>query len=167
MIKLCVVLGILIAPGAVVAPWQNVFEKKTFNKDGQTLLYRILYPKSYNKAKQYPVLTFLHGSGERGSDNESQLIHGGKLFMNDSVRNEFNAIVIFPQCPKDSTWEYHRTIRDTTSVTGRTVDFSLSSGPTIPALLVKQLLDSLITAKIADPKKMYIGGLSALMTMVG
>lgn len=88
------------------------------------------------------------------------MTHGGKLFANDSVRNRFKAIVIFPQCPKDSTWTSLKSRRDTSSVTGRSIDFTLSDKPTVPAQLVKLLLDSLITSRVADPRRMYIGGLS-------
>ena len=102
----------------------------------------------------------MHGSGERGSNNEAQLTHGGDLFVNDSVRKDFRAIVIFPQCPKDSTWNYFSSGPDTTSITGRSINFSVTTKPTTPALLVKLLLDSLVASKVGDRRRMYIGGLS-------
>lgn len=36
-----------------------------------TLNYRILKPLDYDQNQQYPVHLFLHGAGERGSDNTS------------------------------------------------------------------------------------------------
>ena len=33
------------------------------------LKYRILYPKNFDKTKNYPLTLFLHGIGERGDDN--------------------------------------------------------------------------------------------------
>lgn len=137
----------------------GIFQKKLYVVGKDTLRYRILYPENYKPGKKYPVLLFLHGSGERGSDNEGQLVHGGKLFASDSVRKLHRAIVIFPQCPKDSSWRYMRVRRDSTSITGRAFTF-IDTVPTTPARLVKSLLDSLSANKIADPKKMYIGGLS-------
>ncbi len=160
MIKACIIIAITFSPIALMAQEMDKFEKKTFTRNGQTLLYRILYPKGYNKLKPYPVLTFLHGSGERGDNNESQLLHGGALFANDSVRDRFSAIVIFPQCPKDSAWRYISSARDTASPTGRTINFAKSPRPTTPAALAKKLLDSLVSSKVADRNKMYIGGLS-------
>ena len=59
----------------------NLFENKFFVLKNDTLNYRILKPLNYDPAKQYPVHLFLHGAGERGDDNKSQLIHGGKLFL--------------------------------------------------------------------------------------
>jgi predicted peptidase len=136
------------------------FQKESFTRSGNTLLYRILYPLNYNKAKQYPVITFLHGSGERGADNEAQLTHGGAVFVDDGVRNINDAIVIFPQCPKDSMWRYMKVTTDSSSITGHSFDLSFSPVPTTPARLVKLLLDSLILSKTADKNRMYISGLS-------
>mgnify|MGYP001793325875 CR=1 FL=1 len=46
------------------------FEKKTHTgKDGAVLPYRILFPDNYDQRKKYPLVLFLHGAGERGSDN--------------------------------------------------------------------------------------------------
>lgn len=153
-------LVIFFTPFILSAQDTSSFQKKSFTRDGNTLLYRIQYPKVYNKSKPYPVLTFLHGSGERGSDNEAQLVHGKELFANDSVRNNLNTIVIFPQCPKDSMWRHMKVKTDSSSITGHSFDLSFTPTPTTPARLVKLLLDSLIGSKVADPKRMYIGGLS-------
>lgn len=138
---------------------QSGYQKQSFSRQGQTLLYRILYPEPYNKSKAYPVLTFLHGSGERGSDNEAQLLHGGSLFAREDIRKQFPAIIIFPQCPKDSLWRRATARIDNASPTIlRDLHFSLQ--PTKPVLLIKLLLDSLVKTKVADANRMYIGGLS-------
>ena len=59
----------------------NLYEKQVFISEEDTLNYRILKPLNYDPNKQYPVHLFLHGAGERGNDNISQLTHGGKLFL--------------------------------------------------------------------------------------
>jgi predicted peptidase len=151
---------LMTLPVFVNAQDVSSYEKKEFISKTDTLRYRILYPKNYVKSKAYPVITFLHGSGERGNNNEAQLTHGGKLFLNDTLRNEFPAIVIFPQCPRDSMWRYITSKRDTTSPTGRLIDFSMTASVPTPTRLVKMLLDSLVKRKVADAKRMYIGGLS-------
>src|SRR5688572_6562155 len=104
----------------------SLYQKKYFIRDGQYIPYRIMYPKDYNKLKSYPVLTFLHGSGECGEDNERQLVYGGSLFALDSVRNFFKAIVIFPQCPADKMWTYFTYKTDPSEPTGYNFDFSFS-----------------------------------------
>ncbi|HET9486787.1 MAG TPA: phospholipase, partial [Chryseosolibacter sp.] len=83
----------------------SLYAKKEYTSpDGKKLLYRILYPEEYDRSKKYPLVLFLHGAGERGSDNEKQLMHGSKLFLDSAVRKKFPAIVIFPQCPEESFW---------------------------------------------------------------
>ena len=52
-------------------------------------------------------MVFLHGSGERGNDNEMQLKWGGDLFLDSVNRARFPAIVIFPQCPANQTWAWN------------------------------------------------------------
>ena len=77
------------------------FNKEIFIHKKDSLPYRILLPKNYNSQKLYPMLIFLHGAGERGDDNELQLIHGGSLFKSNDFRNNYPAIVVFPQCPEN------------------------------------------------------------------
>ena len=57
----------------------DLYEQKIFVSENDTLNYRILKPLNYDSTKQYPVHLFLHGAGERGNDNVSQLVHGSKL----------------------------------------------------------------------------------------
>ncbi len=75
--------------------------------DNYTLPYRLYVPANYNPSKSYPVILFLHGAGERGSDNRAHL--------NRTVQNLFDtqpdlleqSIVICPQCPQDEQWVDH------------------------------------------------------------
>jgi len=82
----------------------ELFLKKEFIYEGDTLPYRILYPENYNKSASYPLVLFLHGAGERGNDNEKQLVHGASLFTDPQNRQKFPAIVVFPQCPENGFW---------------------------------------------------------------
>ena len=80
------------------------YERKELIVGTDTLRYRVMYPLNFDRTKKYPLVIFLHGSGERGNDNTAQLMHGAKLFSNDQARLNFPAIVIFPQCPSSSFW---------------------------------------------------------------
>jgi predicted peptidase len=135
------------------------YQRKTFVRDGMTLPYRILYPKGYQNEKKYPLLLFLHGSGERGNDNNAQLLHGGSVFLVDSIRNNHAAIVIFPQCPADSSWADIEFKYDALLKKGILVG-PFRQEPTEPARLVKELSDSLVDAGVVNPKRIYIEGLS-------
>ena len=54
----------------------------SFSHDGHTLPYRYLEPQNIKSNKKYPVVLFLHGTGERGTDNEAQLLHCSGQFLN-------------------------------------------------------------------------------------
>lgn len=74
----------------------NAYEKKIFDfAPDKNLPYRILYPENYDRNKKYPLILVLHGAGERGNDNEKQLIHGSKLFLTPANRTNYPAIVVF------------------------------------------------------------------------
>src|SRR6266550_3122676 len=76
-------------------------EKYIDGKD--TLLYRQLFPDA-DTFRKYPLVIFLHGSGERGNDNEAQLKWGVNNFASDQNMKLHPSFVIVPQCPKNSDW---------------------------------------------------------------
>lgn len=64
--------------------------------------FRLKYPKNFNAAdtsKKYPIIVFFHGVGEKGTvyDNEYQLYHGGKEYMNSVDAGTFDGFVLYPQ----------------------------------------------------------------------
>lgn len=86
---------------------QEVYQKEVFiSSRGDSLKYRLLRPEKEEAAKKYPLVLFLHGGGERGSDNEKQLVHGGQMFLNPVNREKYPAFVLMPQCPIDAYWAY-------------------------------------------------------------
>lgn len=137
----------------------SLYEKKEFIKGNDTLRYRMLYPLNYEANKKYPLIVFLHGSGERGSENERQLIHGGKLFADSARRQQFPAFVVIPQCPASDFWSRIKREPNKEDSLGK---FSFpSEEPIGPSLgLVSQLLDSLAESGTVNTKKIYLGGLS-------
>ena len=67
--------------------------------------YLVNLPAGYdpNDAdKRWPVLLFLHGSGERGDDLEKVKVHGPPKVA--PTRPDFPFIVISPQCPANDRW---------------------------------------------------------------
>jgi predicted peptidase len=66
--------------------------------------YRILVPRNFDASKNYPLHLFLHGKGQRGTDNEQQLEVGASYFQEDSVRDNYPAFVVLPQCPESQVW---------------------------------------------------------------
>jgi predicted peptidase len=83
----------------------KVFEARVFQGgEGDALPYRLLKPIDYDAEKKYPLVIFLHGAGERGDDNERQLIHGGRSFADEALRRRHPAFVVAPQCPVEKKW---------------------------------------------------------------
>lgn len=74
--------------------------------DGYTLPYRLYIPKNYDCGMMYPVLLFMHGAGERGTDNESQIHVALPHIFDDPASPAYSSIVIAPQCPEDRQWVY-------------------------------------------------------------
>jgi len=65
--------------------------------------YRVWLPRHYTKLHRWPVILFLHGSGERGDDNLRQLTIGlPALLARDPSRA--HAIVVLPQCRLGHEW---------------------------------------------------------------
>lgn len=143
--------------GNIMAQDISEYQKKTFVKDGDSLPYRMLLPKDFDASKKYPLLLFLHGSGERGNDNEAQLVHGSGLFLKEEIRDNYKAIVVFPQCAAGSSWSKLDVVGD---FPNRDFIFYEDAEPTKDMLLLEGLLKHLKKAYKLDKKRMYVGGLS-------
>src|SRR5689334_16740566 len=96
---------ILLAPvRAADAPAPGKQEAQTFEKELAVKLDYLLYlPADYQKDqdKQWPLIIFLHGSGERGSDVQKVTKHGPPKYLaagTDLPVKQF--IVVSPQCPQ-------------------------------------------------------------------
>lgn len=155
--KLNFILVFLIFPLLVNAQDNSAFHQATFVQDGDTLLYRILYPERFDPTEKYPLMLFMHGAGERGSDNEKQLVHGSQLFLADSNREAYPAIVIFPQCPKHEYWAKADIVR---SSSGNTFDFNYGGAPNKSLGLVMELMKSYQQNHFVNQDQLYVGGLS-------
>lgn len=136
------------------------YEFASFSNHDGLLEYRILYPETFDTTRAYPVVIFLHGAYERGADNISQLRIGGEYFLRAENRKNFPAIIIFPQCPATQIWVDFETQLDSATGLATRWHFPFRKKPATPALLLKGLLDSLVTRPFVDAKRVYIGGLS-------
>lgn len=76
---------------------KNVFYD---SKNGNALPYRLVLPQNYDPAKKYPVILFLHGAGEIGTDNEKHLGNAMNMFS-------YNGDLVsqaFVVCPQSNEW---------------------------------------------------------------
>ena len=111
------------------------FMKRTVMVDGEKRTYQVFVPASHSTKKPLPIVLFLHGSGERGSDGENQLNAGLGPYVRAHA-NDFPAIVVFPQAPENGEWM------------GKNVDMALAA------------LDAATEEFNGDPKRTYLTGLS-------
>ena len=97
---------VTIALSLVSLTYGQEYGKHNYITNEVELPYRVLLPEGYekNSQKMYPLIIFLHGIGERGSDNELQLVHCSDFFKKDYFREKWPSIVVYPQCPSDSHW---------------------------------------------------------------
>jgi len=94
--------------------------------------YLLHIPEDYGKTeKQWPLMLFLHGAGQRGDNIEDIKTHGPPGIV--EKKDDFPFIMISPQCPKDEWWE--------------------------PTLLMS-LVDSVIDSYAVDEDRIYVTGLS-------
>ena len=135
---------------------QNEFEKKVYvTASNDSLNYRLLRPEVEQEGEKYPLVLFLHGSGERGSDNEKQLFHGSQMWLNPVNRENYPAFVLVPQCPESGYWAY----------TDRPSSFEPDQMPSdIPLSPVfrtlKELIDTYLAMPQVDKKRVHVIGLS-------
>ncbi len=96
--------------------------------------YLLFLPDSYGKKRQrWPLIMFLHGAGERGSDLNKVKVHGPPKIVEN--RKDFPFIVVSPQCPKDDWW-------------------------TDKVEVLINLLDDIVARYKVDKERVYLTGLS-------
>ena len=135
-----------------------LFEKLVFSgQDSLSLPYRLLKPVHYDTKdtstlkQHYPLVIFLHGSGERGDDNEIQLKNGALNFADSLLRENHPAFMIVPQCQLNRRWAE--------------VDWSadhhlMQEIPSTPMQALIALIDQFIHQFPVDTNRIYITGLS-------
>ncbi len=114
------------------------------NGSSRTYRYRLLRPIDHDDDVPMPLLVFLHGMGERGSDNSSQLDYLPTWMCSPSWRERFKCYVLAVQCPDDEIWVG-----------------SWEGGGTSRALhAVEHAIEDLIEVERIDPSRVFLTGLS-------
>lgn len=110
--------------------WRKLDRKLGTAKPYQYLLD---LPKDYDAdpQKAWPLLLFLHGSGERGNDVNAVAKHGPPKLVRNGQELPF--IIVSPQCPPNEWW---------------------------CAETLTELLDEVSAKYRVDPKRVYVTGLS-------
>jgi predicted peptidase len=128
------------------------FEARTHRSEsGGSLPYRLFRPADLRKDAKYPMLVFLHGAGERGTDNASQLTWGGKVLA-EAVQAEEKCFVIAPQCPPERQWVNTPWANGSYSVDAVKESDELR--------MVVEIVKSVSKESSIDPVRVYVMGLS-------
>lgn len=130
----------------------QLMEKRAYIGAAGTLLpYRLLKPEAYDARQLYPLVLFLHGGGERGDDNEKQLIHGVPQFLRPSLRKQHPSFLVAPQCSARVQW---------VDADWSAPAHHMPAKPTEPTHLTLELLDVLAREFSIDGRRIYVTGLS-------
>ncbi|MCU0718244.1 MAG: dienelactone hydrolase family protein [Pirellula sp.] len=130
----------------------KIFEPREYiGTNKKPLKYRLLKPMGYEFGKKYPLLVFLHGAGERGSDNVVTLKHGAREFANEGRRKQYPAYVLIPQCPTDAKWSDTDWSKDSSDLPEKASD-SMQS--------LKELIDEMVENAGVDSDRILLTGLS-------
>jgi predicted peptidase len=79
------------------------FLDRTVSVSGSSYRYQVYVPADFRSKKSWPIILFLHGAGERGSDGLLQTDVGiGHAIRQNSARFPF--VVILPQCGRGKIW---------------------------------------------------------------
>jgi predicted peptidase len=114
---------------------QTGFLDRVVTVGGHDYPYQVYVPSTYSPDRAWPVILFLHGAGERGSDGLLQTAVGlGDAIRRDAAR--FPALIVLPQAPADSQW----------------------AG--LPARAAMAALDVTMADYSADPARVYLTGMS-------
>lgn len=149
--KLSTLLIVLFCIGSISNSFSqsSLFSyEKYISISSDTLNYRQLL-SDYDPITKYPLVIFLHGSGERGNDNEAQLKWGVLNFASNENMKMHPSIIIAPQCPKNMGWDNFSE-----------EDMSLQPSPTKPMKLLMELINEAILKLPVDTNRIYITGLS-------
>jgi predicted peptidase len=79
------------------------FLDRALSLHGATYKYQVFVPEDWNAKRKWPIILFLHGAGERGSDGLLQTDVGLPHAIRQD-RSRFPTIVVIPQCLKDHWW---------------------------------------------------------------
>jgi len=115
-------------------PGQHPRSFRTRITEEVEIKYLLYLPDGYGKGKkEWPLILFLHGAGERGDDLELVKRHGPPKLVERGEKLPF--IIVSPQCPEGKLWTYETEV-------------------------LNSLLDHVIARYRVDTHRIYLTGLS-------
>jgi predicted peptidase len=121
------------------------------NAVGEAFPYRLSAPQFPEPGKKYPLVLFLHGSGECGTDNQRQITVGLPALMAALLKRPEPVMVLAPQC-QSGNWRVKRLAMKP--------EYAASKEPAASLDVALELCRYLVAERQADPDRIYITGLS-------
>jgi predicted peptidase len=116
-----------------------------------TMPYRLMEPSEADAGETFPLVVFLHGSGERGTDGDLALKYLGPVLATRAMRTKYPCFVLAVQCPRDRAW----------IETGpRSANPSMTEQPSMTIRGVMAAMDQVMKDKPVDRHRIYLTGLS-------
>jgi len=141
--------------------WRDLYEADVFRCNGHVLPYRLLKPDTAGlgehdrgpapPARRDPLILYLHGAGDRGTDNTLQLLYATEILARPDYRRNYPCYVVAPQCPPDCRW---------VEVDWGLPSHDMPATPSVPLGLALRLVDRLATELPVDRRRLYVTGLS-------
>lgn len=106
MLKSFFILLLFCLAAAVPAKAKKIetgFLDRSLTLRGTVYKYQVFVPDNWSPRQKWPVILFLHGSGERGEDGLLQTTVGLPAAVRND-RSRFPAIIVIPQCRKKLWW---------------------------------------------------------------
>ena len=102
----CLGLLLILMTACTTTPPMNPtgeFVSREVVLEGKTYRYQVFVPAARFRSGNPPVVLFLNGSGERGSDGVKQTMAGLGPYLRQHA-DTFPGLVVFPQAPEDTEW---------------------------------------------------------------
>lgn len=147
-----ILLGSLCASSVRAQGVDSLTSARRFTgANGEVLLYRLYRPADAAADRKLPLVLFLHGAGERGTNNVSQLKHGVEALIRHGQQTGDPAILLIPQCPTDKKW---------VDAPWNAPSHTMPAEPSPPLRLALELVRATLAALPVDPSRVYVTGIS-------
>lgn len=124
----------------------------------KSMPYRLFVPDNFDSKKTYPLILFLHGGGERGKDNEKQLMANDGAIIWAATENQSNnpGFVLAPQSRNTADGGFGIT-RDSTN---KKIDLTQVFKVSKDLLLAHEILQHVKQKYNIDRNRLYCTGVS-------
>ena len=149
----------------------KVLVKHTFSApNGMQMPYRLFSPEQTTE-EEVPLVVFLHGRGDRGTDNGQRMFQNIGLFMNEmslvapNMQAEYPCYVLVPQCSdKTVNEEWAKWVGNTPETPfkglGKDGSYAMNDTASESGVAALALIDKIIHSLNIDPDRVYLVGIS-------